>query len=46
MKAIVEVYGWHHLDLATECEEHLGPAGFCAVQVLPVNELKEDNGLG
>ena len=29
-----------------KCEEHLGPAGFCAVQVLPVNELKQDTGLG
>ena len=42
---LVEVYGWHHRDLARECEEHLGHAGFCAVQVLPVNELKRETGL-
>ena len=28
-------------DIAQECEEHLGPAGFCAVQLMPVNELKK-----
>ena len=42
---ILELYGWHYSDLARECEDHLGPAGFCAVQVLPVNELKEASGL-
>ena len=36
-----EFFGWHLNDIATECEEHLGPAGFCALQLLPVNELKK-----
>ena len=34
-------FGWHLNDIATECEEHLGPAGYCALQLLPVNELKK-----
>ena len=36
-------FGWHLSDIATECEEHLGPAGYCALQLLPVNELKKQN---
>ena len=38
-----QFFGWHLSDIATECEEHLGPAGYCALQLLPVNELKKQN---
>ena len=43
---LLELYGWHYTDIATECEEHFGPAGYCAVQILPPNELKQATGQG
>ena len=41
---LLELYGWHYTDIANECEEHLGPAGYCAVQILPANELRQPIG--
>ena len=36
--AFVHLFEWSWPDVARECEEHLGPAGFTAVQVSPPNE--------
>lgn len=37
-QVIVHLFEWSHADVARECETFLGPAGFCGVQVSPVNE--------
>ena len=34
----VQLFEWHWPDIATECEDFLGPAGYAAVQVSPPNE--------
>ena len=34
-----QFYGWNLSDIATECEEHLGPAGFCAVHLIITHSL-------
>jgi len=34
----VQMFEWRWTDLARECEEHLGPAGYAAVQTSPPNE--------
>ena len=34
----VQLFEWRWQDVATECENHLGPAGYAAVQVSPANE--------
>ena len=36
--AFVQLFEWHWRDIAQECEEHLGPAGYTALQVSPPNE--------
>ena len=36
--AFVHLFEWRWDDIALECEEFLGPAGFAAVQVSPPNE--------
>jgi alpha-amylase len=36
--AFVQLFEWHWSDIAAECEQHLGPAGYTAVQVSPPNE--------
>lgn len=36
--AFVLLFEWRWSDIAKECEEHLGPAGYAAVQVSPPNE--------
>ena len=33
--AFVHLFEWSWNDIATECEQHLGPKGFAAVQVSP-----------
>ena len=43
---LLELYGWHYTDIATECEEHFGHAGYCSVQILPPNELMQPTGQG
>lgn len=35
---VVHLFDWKWNDIATECENLLGPAGFAAVQVSPPNE--------
>lgn len=32
-ETIVHLFEWKWKDVATECEQTLGPAGFCGVQV-------------
>ncbi|WP_259337974.1 alpha-amylase family protein [Colwellia sp. RSH04] len=34
----VHLFEWSWLDIAQECEQHLGPKGYAAVQVSPPNE--------
>ncbi len=34
----VQLFEWHWPDIATECEDFLGPAGYAAVQISPPNE--------
>nr|WP_228710848.1 alpha-amylase family protein [Saccharobesus litoralis] len=34
----VHLFEWNWQDVATECEQHLGPKGYAAVQVSPPNE--------
>jgi len=36
--AFVHLFEWRWNDVARECEQHLGPAGFTAVQVSPPQE--------
>jgi len=36
--AFVHLFEWKWTDIATECEQWLGPKGFAAVQVSPPNE--------
>lgn len=36
--AFVQLFEWKWTDIARECETHLGPKGFAAVQVSPPNE--------
>lgn len=36
--AFVQLFEWTWTDIAAECEQHLGPAGYTAVQVSPPNE--------
>ena len=36
--AFVHLFEWTWTDVAKECESHLGPKGFAAVQVSPPNE--------
>jgi alpha-amylase len=36
--AFVQLFEWSWPDIARECEDHLGPAGYTAVQVSPPNE--------
>ena len=31
---IVHLFEWPWKDIAKECEEHLGPKGYCGVQVV------------
>merc|ERR1712123_544303 len=35
---IVHLFEWPWADIAKECEEYLGPKGFCGIQVSPPNE--------
>merc|ERR1712123_91200 len=35
---IVHLFEWPWADIANECEEYLGPKGFCGIQVSPPNE--------
>ena len=37
-KAFVHLFEWKWTDVATECEEYLGPNGFYAVQTSPPME--------
>ena len=37
-QVIVHLFEWKWTDIANECEEYLGPKGFCAVQVSPPME--------
>ena len=37
-RVIVHLFEWKWSDIANECEEYLGPKGFCAVQVSPPME--------
>lgn len=34
----VHLFEWQWADIATECEQYLGPQGFAAIQVSPPNE--------
>ena len=34
----MHLFEWKWTDIANECEEYLGPKGFCAVQVSPPME--------
>ena len=34
----VHLFEWNWQDVATECEQFLGPKGFAAIQVSPPNE--------
>jgi alpha-amylase len=36
--AFVQLFEWRWVDIARECETHLGPKGFAAVQVSPPTE--------
>jgi len=36
--AFVQLFEWPWPDVARECEDHLGPKGFTAVQISPPNE--------
>jgi alpha-amylase len=36
--AFVHLFEWRWADIATECEQHLGPKGFKAVQISPPSE--------
>lgn len=36
--AAVQLFEWKWTDVAKECETHLGPKGFAAVQISPPNE--------
>jgi alpha-amylase len=36
--AFVQLFEWPWPDIARECEDHLGPRGFTAVQISPPNE--------
>jgi alpha-amylase len=36
--AFVQMFEWHWNDIARECEEHLGPAGYTAIQTSPPHE--------
>ncbi|XP_058464124.1 alpha-amylase A-like [Malaya genurostris] len=38
--AIVQLFEWTFVDIQAECVLHLGPTGFGAVQVSPVNEVR------
>ena len=38
LTAFVQLFEWGWPEIARECEEHLGPAGYTAVQVSPPNE--------
>ena len=31
---IVHLFEWQWNDIAAECEDYLGPAGYCGVQVM------------
>jgi alpha-amylase len=42
----VHLFEWKWDDIAYECEEFLGPAGYKAVQVSPPNEHRVMNGVG
>ena len=35
-RVAVQLFEWPWLAVAQECEEFLGPKGFCAVQVFPL----------
>jgi len=37
-QVIVHLFEWQWNDIAAECEDYLGPAGYCGVQVSPPNE--------
>ncbi|XP_039443538.1 alpha-amylase A-like [Culex pipiens pallens] len=37
---IVQLFEWTHVDVEVECLAYLGPNGFGAVQVSPVNEVR------
>lgn len=39
----VHLFEWNWQDVAKECEEHLGPKGYAAVQVSPPNEHIQGN---
>lgn len=38
----VHLFEWKWTDIAAECETHLGPAGFTAVQISPPQEHSEE----
>ena len=33
-QVIVHLFEWQWNDIAAECEDYLGPAGYCGVQVM------------
>ncbi|XP_012251588.2 alpha-amylase A-like [Athalia rosae] len=37
-EGIVHLFEWKHSDIATECEDFLGPKGYAGVQISPVQE--------
>ena len=37
-QVVVHLFEWNWTDIANECENYLGPKGFCAVQVSPPME--------
>lgn len=39
----VHLFEWNWQDIATECEQYLGPKGYAAVQVSPPNEHIQGN---
>jgi alpha-amylase len=36
-ETFVQLFQWHWVDVANECESYLGPSGFDAVQISPAN---------
>ncbi|XP_053679212.1 alpha-amylase 4N-like [Anopheles nili] len=39
--AIVQLFEWRYADIEHECRTYLGPNGFGAVQLSPVNEVRD-----
>ncbi len=44
--AFVQLFEWRWQDIAIECEQFLGPAGFSAVQISPPNEHLDHRTIG